>query len=38
LRVDADIAEESLCGVFGELGGESRVRIGGHALSVRTVK
>jgi len=27
LGVDADVAEEALCGVLGELGGE---RVGGH--------
>ena len=31
LRVDADVAEEPLGGVLGELGGERRGRVGGHA-------
>ena len=30
LGVDADVAEEPLGGVLGELGGERLVRVGGH--------
>ena len=36
LRVDADVAEEALGGVLGELGGERLVRVGGHRRSVRS--
>ena len=38
LRVDADVAEEALGGVLGELGGERRCGVGGHGASVRTAR